>query len=109
MKCVCNEACQARDDTGKIRTFMKGDVFSFKKCPAHFSVIEGPKAELKSDLATASREELLEGDYTVKQLRQFADATFGVKLKGTSKEDVVDSFLDAKFRYLEPHEAEGIL
>ena len=69
VKCVCEKACQARDNTGKIRTFRRGEVFSFKECPPNFSV----------------------------------------KLKGKSKEDVVDSFLDAKFRYLEPHEAEGIL
>ena len=109
IKCVCDKACQARDKSGKILTFQKGEVAYFKKCPRNFRVIEGPKKVLKSDLDTASEQELLEGDYTVKQIRQYAEATYGARLKGTSKEDVVASFLDARFRHLEEHEADGIL
>ena len=93
----------------KIRTFVKGDVERFSKCPRNFRAIEGPKKELTSDLGTASEQELLEGDYTVKQLRDFADSVYGQKLKGTSKEDVVASFLDARYRHLEEHEAGDII
>ncbi len=109
IKCVCERTCQVRMPDKKIRTFVKGDVERFKECPPNFRAIEGPKKELTSDLGTASEQELLEGAYTVKQLRDFADSVYGQKLKGTSKEDVVASFLDARFRNLEEHEAEGVL
>jgi len=81
----------------------------FKKCPANFRVISGVKAKLQDDLDKASEAELLEGDYTVQQLRKYAEDKYGKKLKGTSKEDVVASFLDTRYRHLKDHELEGVL
>jgi len=113
MKYVCTRKAFINIGGGKARLFKPGEVYNFDskvKVPKDFfRVIAGQKAELTDDLEKVSLDELKEGDYKIADLRAYAEEHYGVKLKGTSKADVAESFVDARFRHLEDHETEGIL
>ena len=110
MKAVCTRKCFIRVGKGKARLFKPGEVHDFEDVPeSYFRIIEGQKAEKTEDFSSASEEELLEGPYTITELREYAEKNYDVKLKGRSKAEVVSSFVDARFRYLEEHELEGVV
>ena len=109
-KYVCTRKCFISVGDGKARLFKVGEVHDFDKAPSQFfRCLSGKKAEKAEDLESVSRDELLEGPYKIAELRRYAQEHYDVKLKGTSKEDVVESFLDARFRHLEEHELEGVM
>ena len=110
MKAVCTKKCFIRVGKGKARLFKVGEVHDFDDVPEKFfRILEGQKAEKAEDLSTVSEDELLEGPYTIAELRKFAEENYDVKLKGRSKAEVVESFVDARFRHLEEHELEGVV
>jgi len=71
-------------------------------------ILESSNSE-EMAISKESEEELLEGPYSVAELRKFAEENYDVKLKGRSKAEVVESFVDARFRHLEEHELEGVV
>ena len=108
-KYVCTRKCFIAVGNGKARLFKVGEVHEFEDAPKEFfRCISGGKVE-RIDPGDASREELMEGPYKIAELRAYAAENYDVKLRGTSKEDVVESFVDARFRHLEEHEKEGII
>ena len=110
MKAVCTKKCFIKVGKSKARLFKVGEVYGFDEVPEkYFRIIEGHRAEKTDDLDTVSEEELLEGPYSVAELRKFAEENYDVKLKGRSKAEVVESFVDARFRHLEEHELEGVV
>ena len=119
-KFVADRKCFINVGEGKARLVKKGEVITVDddvKLPSYFRELPKPKKGKEADMMEegldfegVGEQELLENPaYTVKALRAYAEETYGVKLKGTSKEDVVASFLDARFRHLEEHETEGVL
>ena len=120
-KYACIRNCFLSLDGLKARLYKSGEVYEFKKEPPDkfFACIKASPDEIRAgtrsvakevlDLERASEDELLESDITVKALRTYAEDAYGVKLKGTSREDVVKSFVDARYRHLEGHEAEGLM
>ena len=108
-KYVCIRKCFIGIGDKKARLFRPGEVYEFEDAPEDFfRCLSGKKAEL-GDPGDASIEELMAGPYKIAELRAYAAENYDVKLRGTSKEDVVDSFVDARFRYLEDHETDGII
>ncbi len=112
-KYVCTRKCFIPIGDRKARLYTPGEVYTFERLPKDFEeffrCISGKDAVPVPSLDKVSEEELLEGPYRVADLREYALSNYGVKLKGTSKEDVVESFVDARFRHLEDHEKDGLI
>jgi len=100
MKCVAKKRCQTRKDDGKIRTYAKGDIDEFKKCPKNFTPIAGESEEAKIDFATAGEEELLAADYDLEELKAFIEETYKKKAGKRGKDKLVEFLLDCRFRSL---------
>jgi len=96
MKCVCRRQCQIRMPAGKIRFFEEGAVEDFKECPSSFELIEGK--DVKVDFGTAKKEELMESEFELKELRDFIYSKYKKKTGSTSKNTVVKLLLDCRYR-----------
>ena len=90
-------ACQARDNDGRVRTFMANETFDFKKPPteANWVCIE----YITLDLASVTLEILLETQWHEKDLIEYAKKNFKVDLKAETKTQLAQKFIDARFRH----------
>lgn len=108
MKCVAIRRCQTRNARGTIRTYAKGDVDNFDKCPAHFRPIEGEEA-MPLDFETAQEQELLESDFDLDTLKAYIEAKYDKKAGNRGKEKTIEMLLDCRFRALDNVNLDGVL
>ena len=93
MKCICLRKCQAVLGDA-IVLFSAGQVVEFEECPRNFESL----ADKEIDFKTAEREELLDGDYDLSELKAYIEETFGKKAGNKGKEKTVALLLDCRYR-----------
>lgn len=100
MKCVATMRCQTRNADGIIRTYAKGDVDNFDKCPSHFRPIEGEEA-MPLNFDNAQEQELLESEFDLDVLKEYIEKKYDKKAGNRGKEKTIELLLDCRFRALD--------
>jgi hypothetical protein len=99
IRCVCDQTCQTHNANGRIQFYDKGDVDSFKKCPKHFSALEGEEAK-SINFETASQAELEELNYELSDLKSYIETRYDKKPGNRGADKLIKLLLDCRYRDL---------
>lgn len=108
MKCKATCKCQTRVESGRRRTFEKGDVYDFEVCPTHFVPIEGEDA-LPINFDDAQEQELLESEFDLDELKAYIEKKYDKKAGNRGKEKTIDLLLDCRYRDISNVELNKVL
>jgi hypothetical protein len=93
-------ATQYIDLSGKVHTIREGVTVNLPKLQPNFRRIGKPEGD-EVDFAIAGEEELLEANYDLKDLVEFADKHYKKKIRTKDRDTAIAKFLDARFRFTE--------
>ena len=103
MKYVCRQTCQVRI-RGKITLCNKGGIYNLEEPNARFDCIEPEAQTYEVDFLKASKEELREAKWKFSDAKAAIKEAYDVSIhkeEGTTRMNVIDQILDARYRAID--------
>lgn len=103
MKYVCRQTCQVRIKD-QITLCNKGQIYELDEPNDRFQAIAEEQENYKVDFLKASEAELKEAKWSFTEAKKAIKAAYDVTLtnaKGTSRMNVIDQILDARYRAID--------